>query len=260
MSDLFSTASSPMIDPRIACEHLRDSYELYALGSLDREEWAEIDAHLVRGCEACRKGVSAALSLNAAVMSFTPAEHTPAALKHRVLVGVGYERVGWFWAGALAAVLMLIVALWIGVQERERTNQLADARRTLMDVTGERDRLTQALQFLSDPETKPASFGRGQQTLPRGYVFLHPEMGVMLIASNLPRAGQGKTYEMWVVPKGGGTPRPAGLFQSTGTRGLHILAGPVDIAMLGVVTVTVEPEAGSPAPTSTPIISAAVGS
>lgn len=38
-------------------------------------------------------------------------------------------------------------------------------------------------------------------------------MDVLLIASDLAAAGQGKTYEMWVIPKGGAA-RPTGLFQS----------------------------------------------
>jgi hypothetical protein len=249
-----------MSDTRLSCRELQDSYELYALGSLDGEEKNELDAHVSRRCETCAQGIANAMARNAAVISFVPIEHPPHGLKHRVLVGIGYERVGWFWAGAFAAALMLVVALWMGVQERERTNQLADARRTLMDVTEERDQLTQALQFLSDPETKPTSFGRGQKAPPHGYVFLHPQMGVMLIASNLPPAKQGKAYEMWIIPKGGGAARPAGLFQSTGTSGLHILAGPVDVSLLSAVAVTLEPEAGSPAPTSAPIIAAVVGS
>jgi hypothetical protein len=128
----------------------------------------------------------------------------------------------------------------------------------VLQLSSERDRLTQALQFLSDPQTLPASFGKGPAAPPRGYVFLHPQLGVLLIASNLPPAGQGKTYEMWVIPKGG-APRPAGLFQSDGMRAVHILNGPIDLAMLGVVAVTVEPAAGSPAPTTQPIIAAPVG-
>jgi anti-sigma-K factor RskA len=89
-------------------------------------------------------------------------------------------------------------------------------------------------------------------------VFVHARLGVLLVASNLPPAAAGRIYQMWLIPKGG-APRPAGLFQSepAGTA-LHILSGPVDPATLGAVAVTVEPEAGSPAPTSTPIIVAPV--
>ena len=242
----------------MTCRELQDAYELYALGVLEGEEKAEIDAHLARGCETCRQGLADARALNAALLSFVPEEYSSARLKRRVMEGIGVRHPGWGWMGAFAAALMLIVALWLAVQERERTTQLAEARRTVLQVSGERDRLTQALQFLSDPQTVPASFGKGPAAPPRGYVFLHPQLGVLLIASNLPAAGQGKAYEMWVIPKGG-APRPAGLFQSEGARAVHILNGPIDLATLGVVAVTVEPEAGSPAPTSQPIIAAPVG-
>jgi anti-sigma-K factor RskA len=243
----------------MSCEELQDMYELYALGVLDPEERAEIDAHLARDCKDCKRSLADAIALNAVLLSIGPEEAPSKQLRHRLLASIGYERPGWFWAGALAAVLMLTLAVWLGTQERERSNQLANARKELLQVTGERDRLNQAVQFLSDPETKPASFGRGQQAPPRGYVFLHPQLGVMLIASNLPAAGAGKIYEMWVLPKVG-APRPAGLFQSDGMRGLHILSGPVDMDALKAVAVTVEPTAGSPGPTSTPIIVAAAGS
>jgi anti-sigma-K factor RskA len=244
----------------MTCRELQDAYELYALGVLDGAEKAEIDAHLARGCEVCRQGLADARAMNAALLSFVPEEYPSAQLKRRVMEGIGVRHPGpfWGWMGAFAAALMLIVALWLAVQERERTTQLAEARRTLMQVSGQRDRLTQALQFLSDPQTLPASFGKGPAAPPRGYVFLHPQLGVLLIASNLPAAGQGKAYEMWVIPKGG-APRPAGLFQSEGTRAVHILNGPIDLAALGVVAVTVEPEAGSAAPTSRPVITAPVG-
>jgi anti-sigma-K factor RskA len=242
----------------MTCRELQDAYELYALGVLEGEEKTEIDAHLARGCETCRQGLADARAMNAALLSFVPEEHSSAQLKRRVMEGIGVRHPGWGWMGAFATALMLIVALWLGVQERDRATQLAEARRTLMQVNAERDRLAQALQFLSDPQTVPASFGKGPAAPPRGYVFLHPQLGVLLIASNLPAAGQGKAYEMWVIPKGG-TPRPAGLFQSEGARAVHILNGPIDVATLGVIAVTVEPEAGSAAPTSQPVIAAPVG-
>lgn len=243
----------------MSCQELRDLYELYGLGVLEAEQRAEIDAHLARGCENCRRTLGGALALNAALLGIGPAEKPRKQLRHRLLASIGYERPGWFWTGALLASLMLALALWLGIQERERSTQLANTRQDLLRVTGDRDRLNQALRFLSDPETRLASFGRGQEARPRGYVFLHPQLGVMLIASNLPAAGAGKTYEMWVLPKIG-PPRPAGSFPSDGMRGLHILNGPLDLDALKGVAVTVEPEAGSAEPTTRPIIVVAAGS
>ena len=47
----------------MTCHELQDAYELYALGVLDGEETAEIDAHLARGCEDCRKGLAEAQAM-----------------------------------------------------------------------------------------------------------------------------------------------------------------------------------------------------
>jgi hypothetical protein len=191
-------------------------------------------------------------------MSLAPDVVPPARLKRRVLASVGVQPMSWSWLGALAAACMLVLALWLSVQERSRTAELAQARQTLIQVSSQRDRLLQALTFLDDPTTLPVSFGKGQPTPPRGNVFVHSKLGVLLIASNLPPAQQGKTYEMWVIPKGG-APRPAGLFQSEGGgTAMHILSGPLDLATLGAVAVTLEPEAGSAAPTTTPIIVAPI--
>jgi len=234
-------------------------FELYALGVLEPAEKTEIEAHLARGCDNCSQALSAALALNAGVFTLATPVKPPARLKRRLLTSVGVHYPGWGWVWAVSAVCLLLMAAWLGVEERRRTFELADARRALFESNGERERLTQALQFLSDPQTRPASFGRGQTAPPRGYVFLHPQMGVLLIASNLPAAPAGKTYEMWVIPKGG-APQPAGLFQSDGMRALHILSGPVDVSAIATVAVTIEPAAGSSTPTLPIVIAAPVGS
>ena len=56
-----------------------------------------------------------------------------------------------------------------------------------------------------------------------------------------------------MIPKTG-APRPAGLFQSDGMRSLYILNGPLDLSAPNAIAVTLEPAAGSPAPTTMPII------
>jgi hypothetical protein len=242
----------------MTCVDLRDSYELYALGLLEGEEKGEMDSHLSRGCPTCQKGLNDALAINAMVLGLAPEVAPPGRLKRRVLATAGVERSGWSWAALLGAACMLVVALWLSVEERQRSAELADARRNLIQVSAQRDLLQQALNFLSDPETVPVGFGKGQPAPPHGNVLVNPRSGVLLIASNLPPLTAGKTYQMWLIPKAG-APRPAGLFQSDPTGGaLHILPGPVDTTALGAVAVSVEPESGSPAPTTTPVIQAPV--
>jgi Anti-sigma-K factor rskA len=229
-------------------------YELYALGLLDGDEKTEMDAHLRRGCVTCRQSLNDAQAINAVLLSSVPMAEPSARLKRRVMASMGIQPAGWTWAAALAAACLLIVTLWLSDQERRRASELAQTRGELIQVAAERDRVFQALSFLNQPDTKQVGFGKGA----RGNVFLNASRGILLISSNLPHLDPGKIFEMWVIPKGG-APRPAGLFEANpdGTA-VHVLAGAVDLASLGAVAVTVEPEAGSQAPTSTPIIAAAV--
>jgi hypothetical protein len=239
------------------CQDFQDNFEFYALGLLDPAEQIAIDDHLRTGCDTCGDALKDALAVNAIMMSMAPDVVPPARLKRRVMASVGVQPMSWSWLAAVAASCMLIVALWLSVQERSRSAELAQARHTLIEVSGQRDRLLQALSFLDDPATVPVSFGKGQPIPPHGNVFVHSKLGVLLIAANLPAAQSGKIYEMWVIPKGG-APRPAGLFQSQGGTAMHILSGPLDVGTVGAIAVTLEPEAGSAAPTSTPIIVAPV--
>ena len=239
------------------CQDFQDNFEFYALGLLDPAEQIAIDDHLRTGCDTCGDALKDALAGKAIMMSMAPDVVPPARLKRRVMASVGVQPMSWSWLAAVAASCMLIVALWLSVQERSRSVELAQARHTLIEVSGQRDRLLQALSFLDDPSTVPVSFGKGQPIPPHGNVFVHSKLGVLLIAANLPAAQAGKIYEMWVIPKGG-APRPAGLFQSQGGTAMHILSGPLDVGTVGAIAVTLEPEAGSSAPTSTPIIVAPV--
>ena len=240
------------------CEDLKDAMELYALGLAEQDERNEIEAHLARGCETCRKNLGGALTLNAMMLASVPAVSPRSRLRRRIRAGFGVQPAGWGWLGALAAALMLVVAVWLSIQERRRSNELAETRQNLIRVTGERDQLAQAFSFLNQPGTRQVNFGGAQPQPPRGNVFVNGRLGVLLIAGNLPQLAPGRTYEMWVIPKGG-APRPAGLFQS-GSDGSarHLLSGPVDVASVGAIAVSVEPETGSQAPTTTPIIVAAL--
>lgn len=232
----------------MTCEDLRDSYELYSLGLLDDAEKREIDEHLGRNCAVCQQHLKDALAVNALLLSQTREVVPPSRVRRRVLASVGMERAGWGWVGAVAAACFLIVALWLSLAKRTADQQLAEARATLKQSVADRDRLEQAFTFLNQPETRQVNFGQGNPAPPRGNFFLNPRLGVLLMASNLPALPAGKTYEMWVIPKGG-APRPAGLFQS-GPQGtaMHILPGTVDPNV--TLAVTVEPESGSAAPTS----------
>lgn len=243
----------------MTCEELKDLYELYALDVLEDQGRDEIDAHLDRGCETCKKGVHDALSMNAAMLNTVPDVAPPARLKRRVMaaVGAGTERRSpWGWVAALAAAAMLLFAVRTSIEKRQSDLELADARKSIEQAHLERERMMQALSFLNQPETQQVGFGKDKPA--RGNIFVNPNRGILLIASNLPPLTPGHIFEMWVIPKGG-SPRPAGLFQSSDSgTAFHMLTGAPWVNSGDAVAVTIEPESGSQAPTTTPLFVQAI--
>jgi anti-sigma-K factor RskA len=153
---------------------------------------------------------------------------------------------------AMAAGLAA-ATIWLGFENRNRANELAVAQRDTRDLQARSEELGRALNFLRDPETRPASAAPGGNQ-PRGTYFVNPRSGVMLIASNLPVPAAGRAYEMWVIPKGQ-TPRPAGVFRPDASGSVvHLQPGPVDLASAAAFAITEEPESGSAAPTTTPFL------
>jgi anti-sigma-K factor RskA len=244
----------------MTCEELRDDYELYAMGLLDEPGRAELDAHLRREGDPCIAGVRRAREVVSSIALTAPEAHAPARLRGKVAGLVGDDGRRWSWTPVWIAVAagLALVTIWLGISRRDRERTIADAERQLRQKNVELARLNEAVALMNDPAARQVVFGTDTAQPPRGRVFVNPKQGVLLLASNLPPAAAGKIYEMWLIPKGG-KPVPAGLFQSEsdGTA-LYLRKGAVDVAGTGAVAVTLEPEAGSPQPTTTPIIVAAL--
>lgn len=239
------------------CDDLRDSFDLYSLGLLEEgQEKSEIRAHLERGCLTCEASMKDALAVQTLLLSQAPLVEPPARLKRRVLGAVGIQPMGWTWFAAACAAAMLVLALWMNVRMREREQELAEIRIALAQSTAERDKLQAVFQFLQEPQTRQVNFGDPQTQPPRGNVYLHPRLGVLLIATNLPPIEASQTYQMWLIPKGeGATPQSAGVFQANGSQpnqgnsAFHILPQAIDTTDIAAVAVSVEPAGGSQAPT-----------
>jgi anti-sigma-K factor RskA len=240
----------------MTCEELRGCYELHALGVLNEPERSEVEEHLRRSCAACIEELRHARETNAMMFASVPDVVPPAHLRRRIMVSIGAEPsrswLSWVpWVG-LAAAAACTVLIYNNLQQSQ-----ADQQRAMTQVAETDARLVRmqdAVRLMTEPDTKQVTFGNG----PQGRVLVNAKRGVLLLASNLPAAPAGKTYELWIIPKGG-APKPAGLFQSDQNgNAMHMVAGPVDIAATGAIAVSLEPEAGSEAPTTTPIIVAPV--
>jgi anti-sigma-K factor RskA len=239
----------------MSCEDLRPDYLLYALGTLEEPERSELRAHLNRGCENCTAGLREARALAFGIGSTVEGPAPPSRLRTRILAAAGVapqKRWSWFTALVTAAAATVAAFALFLYQQKIHRQETALMRIEIERSNVEASALREALALIQAPETREVTFGQGQPAPPRGRVFFHPT-GVLLIASNLPKPPEGKTYEMWIIR--GGTPAPAGLF-SPNDRGnaLHLFHPSAPPATSDVVAVTVENSAGVAAPTSTPII------
>ncbi|MBI3679304.1 MAG: anti-sigma factor [Acidobacteria bacterium] len=241
-------------------DDLRDLYELYALGVLEEPERRRIEEALQSGSAEAIERLRQAIENNAILTASAPLLEPPPGLRKRVLAGVGIEQWWWGWIGALAAAAagLLVAAFYLGNQVSQRESELAEARSQAERLiaqsartNAELARLRHVLSFLNAPETRLVTFGPKDPKPPRGRLLVNPASGVLLIASNLPPAPAGRIYEMWLIPKSG-KPIAAGLFQSDEAgNAVHLREGAVSAG--AAVAVTLEPEAGSAQPTSTPL-------
>ncbi len=235
-------------------------YELYAFGLLEPSEMAEVRALVEAGDPEALNGVKKALQMTAAMAYLAPEKKPAKAIRRRLMLAAGApERgFGWGWIAGLATVAAALGVIVFNIRQdvTVRDGQLTELRRQLGSAEAQVAQAKELYDFLRQPSTVNVKFGDTQVAPPRGQVFLNRERGVLLLAANLPAMPAGKIFEMWLVPKGGGAPVPAGLFRGDNGQGVHFRPGAVELANVAAVAVTLEPEAGSTTPTM-PILLAA---
>jgi anti-sigma-K factor RskA len=225
----------------MTCEELRDEYGAYALGIAEDPERAGIAEHLARNCPECVRGVRGAMATATALSDTVPSVEPPSHLRSRVIGMVEREKkpsffglvLPWAVSAAMAIVLAAVVI---------------STRRPNPDTA----KLEQALAILNDPAAREVTFGETAKPS-RGRLFVSGRNGVVFIASSLPMIEANKTFQLWVIPAKG-NPVPAGTFRGDAdSTAVYVRPGPVqpDAAALAV---TVEPEGGSPQPTTTPFL------
>ena len=92
--------------------------------------------------------------------------------------------------------------------------------------------------------------GSGLASNVDGEVLLTDEGQAVLVARELPPAPEGEVYEAWLIRDG--VPEPAGLFEPRDGDAAAAVRGSLEGVQ--AVAVTLEPEGGSPMPTSDPIL------
>ena len=235
---------------------MEELYELFVLGTLERESADQIEQHLRDGCVHCETKVREAGALMAAFAATVDTKQPPPHLRERVLSSVRpvatqkrTDRSAGIYVLAGLCAALLAVCVWLGTETRELRSRLTEAAQ-------ERNALESALKSLGRSGTRTVQFGKANQ--PEGKVFVNPSGGLVFVADRLPRLARDRTFQLWLVPPTG-APRSAGLFRSDENGSSVTVSNvAVDPATTKAVAVSVEPASGSGAPTTTPIIVAAL--
>jgi len=237
-------------------DEMNELYELYVLGVLEQEETAAIEEHVRTQCEYCMAHISDAALVAASLSGLADSQKPPVRLRQRVIASVKPETTktrGWFWAvAALSAACVALIALAVSSRSSIRTY-----RDQISELTAERSQLREAVEILSRSETRTVQFGRADNQA-HGRVFVNRNRGLVFVGSQLPQLAANRTFQLWLIPAAG-APQSAGLFRPNPAGDfVNVQTRPIDTG-IQAVAVSVEPEGGSPAPTTTPILVVPLG-
>lgn len=169
------------------------------------------------------------------------------------------ERKRWTWWNALgwaAAVAAIAIAILVKQQNFNLRQRVAELEAGLSKQDQQLLEAKQLLATLTSPDAVHVTLVAGKTPpQPEGKaIYVRGNGTLVFLASNLPAIPTKKTYELWLIPTTG-APIPAGLFKPDARGAAAVIHPTLPIGVEAkAFAVTVEPESGSSAPTSQPII------
>jgi len=235
-------------------ERFEDLKDAYALGALPEAERRWFEGYLAANPELSPEVEDLVSAAN--LLALAPGEvEPPPSLRENLLARIGgdastttYEtrpeppRSGgpsrWVRSLAAAAAILAVVG-GLSAWNLSLRSENEDLRESYEDLQGQ----------VEGPQTYRLSGPGGE-----GEVVRLEEGRGVLVAQNLEEPPEGKVYEAWVLRDG--VPEPAGIFvPSDGSAAVAIEAS---LEGADAVAVTVEPEGGSPMPTSDVLLTAEI--
>jgi len=258
----------------MTCEELRDKHELYVFGVAEPADRADLDAHIASGCKTCTDGVARTRWLTRYLSLTVPQEEPPEHLRSDLLRAITlakpkemsfWQTVLWrlgFPVSVVAALALLIISIGL-LTEIRSLNREAEALR--IAATQQRDRELQLLYRLAwvqgallripNAGTRAVRFGSKEFS---GVAYLHPH-GLLLVAADLPKPPEGRTYQLWLFAKNQAAPTPAGVFSPDSLgHALHLWEESIAVTDIRQIAITDEPPGGVAAPTGKVLLKEAV--
>lgn len=257
-------------------EQFAEDLPLYALGTLAGDERTTLEKHL-RECGECREELQR-LRGDAALLAFSAGgPRPPARSRERLMAAVAREprreskpvpairpsrSLPWWsmlgWAAAATCLVFSFVLI------RQNRNLQARLFRVEARITGQERQLLEAKQLLDSltaPDAERYVLIAGNKTpQPQGRAIYVASSGTLVfLANHMPVLPPQKAYELWLIPATG-APIPAGVFKPDRQGSAAVVRPPLPTGVVAkTFAITVEPEAGSAAPTSQPVMVGSAG-
>ena len=239
---------------------------LYALDKADALEPAEraaLEEHL-RACAACRRELEQLRGDAALLAISSPRQAPPAHARRRLMSAIAAESRGarapkrralWTLVPSLAAIALAIVAVFLWRQDAGLRTELAMLETNYSRQQDQLRSANQLLATLTDPAAARFTLSAAKTAQPQGKaIYARDRASLIFLASNMPALPPQKAYELWLIPVTG-APIPAGVFKPAADGSAAVINPPLPQNVEAkTFAITVEPENGSSAPTSQPIM------
>ena len=233
-------------------ERFDELKDAYVLGALPDEERRELEAYLAEHPE--RQAEVDELGTFAGLLALSPLEQNPPPeLRRNIMRVVEAEaqppaRSGPRFAGlgeffslqnlALGAAALLVIGLF-------SWNMLLQGE--VQDLHG------QVANLQDTPQSRMVALeGTGPAQQAHAEVMILEDHRAVLMAEDMPRVPEDRTYQIWVIEDD--VPKPSGLFEPRGEQVAAVVDEPLQEG--DVIAVTIEPDGGSPEPTTDPMMTA----
>lgn len=237
---------------------------LYALGALQGGDRVALEKHL-DSCAECRRELEQ-LRGDMALLAWSAAgAKPPARSRERLMKSVSREprtvraakhRSWWVLAPWFAALILTGVAVLLGMRNNDFEKRLT---RIQQDFAAKEAQVEEAREIVATLTANDAQrvtlVAAKTPPQPQGKAIYVRERGrLIFIASDFPQLPPQRAYELWLIPKAG-SPMPAGVFKPDAHGSATIVHPRLPAGTEAkAFAITVEPDSGSPAPTSTPIM------
>jgi hypothetical protein len=174
-----------------------------------------------------------------------------------------------FWAGWIAAAVLLVAAAVAGVYASNLQIQLNDVELRLVDAVtklqvseerlaaaaGESDAIRANLSLLSAPDVVDLRLaGTGPSADATGRVFISRSKGLIFSATKLAPLPDGRAYQLWLLSRGAAAVSVGTVHPSQEGNATAAFDVPADVPQATGFSVSIEPEGGSKTLTGTVVL------